>query len=442
MPGKLAQDLDWTFDVLLVEDDAEALEELADIVTLEGWRSHVARSVQEALDLLTSHPEITVIVTDVHLVEANGKTANGIDLISHTQALFPARNLSFVVLSGDPNSLGSSVQSGAVDFLSKPLVDSELIAAIHAAWDSRGRKRSRTELTDFLVEKMQKATAALQEANEQIAQHEVEDSYRRDEDLRQFKADMVRRALNQGAVAPWFEAQIDPKTGDIAGFEPVIRWADSDGTWQSAEEFLENADVSGTRAELDAALRSESLRAMSYFARNGLTGAKITFKASSTLLKTEGSIERILREAELVGLDPNDICFEIPEGPPQNKKAVVENLALMPNRTLRVKIETEMTAFSNLTMLPGMDVQSANIDISGVASFKRNTSDQEIAEALLSLAKAMGIQVIVSGIKTPFELDWAKRQNVFLVQGPEIVPALPSHDALAWAVTQHNERAI
>ncbi|KMW59182.1 hypothetical protein AIOL_004163 [Candidatus Rhodobacter oscarellae] len=146
--------------VLLADDDTDALEELADIVDLEGWKCLTAPDVDKALELIAANPAIKVVVTDVHFVDQAGETSNGLQLVSRAQARFADRGLSFVVLSGDPSALQSSIQIGAVDFLSKPLVAEDLVRAIKQAEASGGEERGNAELASFMIEKAQKAAMA------------------------------------------------------------------------------------------------------------------------------------------------------------------------------------------------------------------------------------------------------------------------------------------
>lgn len=130
--------------VLFVDDDQTALEELNDIVDLEGWESVSANSVETALDLLEQDEDIQIVATDVHFVDPTGKSANGIQFVSRAQARFPERPISYLVLSGDPDAVNSSVQVGAFNFLSKPLYPEDLIDAIKSAAASGGGERENT----------------------------------------------------------------------------------------------------------------------------------------------------------------------------------------------------------------------------------------------------------------------------------------------------------
>lgn len=139
--------------ILFVDDDFTALEELNDIVELEGWGSVSASCVETALDVLEADTDIQIVVTDVHFIDPFGKSANGIQFVSRAQAKFPERPLSYLVLSGDPDAVNSSVQVGAFNFLSKPFVAEDLIDAIKSAAASGGEERKNAGEIYKLVQK-------------------------------------------------------------------------------------------------------------------------------------------------------------------------------------------------------------------------------------------------------------------------------------------------
>lgn len=126
--------------VLVVDDDAEALEEMRDIVDLEGWNAIIADDVDMALEVLEWYPYISVVVTDVHFRDPTGDMSNGTQLISRAKARYPERGIKFILLSGDPDAGKSIEQVGAIEFLSKPLDADLLIAAVKSGAKHDGAK--------------------------------------------------------------------------------------------------------------------------------------------------------------------------------------------------------------------------------------------------------------------------------------------------------------
>jgi len=137
--------------VLLVDDDQAALEELKEIVELEGWEAITATSVDDALSTLTGDPKISVVVSDYHFAQPDGDGANGMQFVSRAQARFAHRDISYIFLSGDPDALRSSLQVGAFKFLSKPLLVDDFILAIQSASESGGGETESANLNQRVI---------------------------------------------------------------------------------------------------------------------------------------------------------------------------------------------------------------------------------------------------------------------------------------------------
>lgn len=58
--------------ILLVDDEEEALLDLAELLEAEGFRCHTASSVKLALQQLTRHPDVALVITDLHMPEESG----------------------------------------------------------------------------------------------------------------------------------------------------------------------------------------------------------------------------------------------------------------------------------------------------------------------------------------------------------------------------------
>ena len=53
--------------VLIVDDDAEVLELIADVVQTLGYHALTARSGPDAIDLLRKNPQVAVLFTDIRM---------------------------------------------------------------------------------------------------------------------------------------------------------------------------------------------------------------------------------------------------------------------------------------------------------------------------------------------------------------------------------------
>lgn len=85
--------------LLLVDDEEDALNELAELLDGEGFRCHTATSVKLALQQLTRHPDIALVITDLNMPEESG-----ISLIKRLRDHTAREYLPVIVCSGQIDS--------------------------------------------------------------------------------------------------------------------------------------------------------------------------------------------------------------------------------------------------------------------------------------------------------------------------------------------------
>ena len=109
--------------VLIVEDDADLREMMAQLISLEGFQAHTVANGREALDYLhrAQHPEL--ILLDLMMPVMDGWE------FRREQRNDPAiADVPVVVLSALDPSRGADI--GAIEFLKKPLDFDRLLALV------------------------------------------------------------------------------------------------------------------------------------------------------------------------------------------------------------------------------------------------------------------------------------------------------------------------
>lgn len=128
------------FIVFIVDDDARMREALTDLLDSLGWRAAAFGSAGEYMAY--PRPDLPAcLILDVELPDING-------LDFQTQ-LADADHPPIVFLTGhgDIPSSVSAIKRGAVDFLTKPFTERDLLAAIRSAVDrDRAARQERAEL--------------------------------------------------------------------------------------------------------------------------------------------------------------------------------------------------------------------------------------------------------------------------------------------------------
>lgn len=110
--------------ILVVED--EAVIRLCTTATLEdaGFRVLEAGNSAEAIEILSQHTGISILMTDVHMPGE----MNGLALVAQVRRDYP--DIRAIVVSGNATAADAST-AGATGFLSKPFLAQTMVQAVN-----------------------------------------------------------------------------------------------------------------------------------------------------------------------------------------------------------------------------------------------------------------------------------------------------------------------
>jgi FixJ family two-component response regulator len=133
--------------VFIVDDDRRIGEALSAL--LSSFDMHAIAFGSAAEYMAYPKPDVPAcLVLDVQLPDINGLDLQG--QLAHGPELGHAPHIVFITGHGDIPSSVRAIKAGAVDFLTKPFQQSDLMRAIHSALAlNREARRSRTELAQL-----------------------------------------------------------------------------------------------------------------------------------------------------------------------------------------------------------------------------------------------------------------------------------------------------
>jgi DNA-binding NtrC family response regulator len=117
--------------LLLVDDDRHVLESMTDWLRSQGLQVDPVRSFAEAVDQLGRKP-YDLLLVDVRLQDGDGH-----DLLEQVRRNYPQTQVILITGYGDPDSAVEALRAGALDYLTKPLIDDELLVSIERAFSQR-----------------------------------------------------------------------------------------------------------------------------------------------------------------------------------------------------------------------------------------------------------------------------------------------------------------
>ncbi len=123
--------------IIVVDDDAQALESTAKILRFEGFEVEAFSSAIEALKVLTeSQQKPDLILSDVRMPEMTG-----LEFLKALQVRHPEIPVVLMTAFGKIEDAVWAMKKGAIDFLSKPFKRNKLLESVSIALKRQGSRR-------------------------------------------------------------------------------------------------------------------------------------------------------------------------------------------------------------------------------------------------------------------------------------------------------------
>jgi len=126
--------------LLLVDDDRQVLESMADWLRDQGLNVDASTGYADALERLRKKSY------DLLLVDVRLQDGDGFDLLEQVRRNYPDSHVILITGYGDADLAVEALRAGASDYLTKPLIDDELLMAIERAFTQRQVIEENTQL--------------------------------------------------------------------------------------------------------------------------------------------------------------------------------------------------------------------------------------------------------------------------------------------------------
>ncbi|WP_235868508.1 putative bifunctional diguanylate cyclase/phosphodiesterase [Vibrio ezurae] len=251
----------------------------------------------------------------------------------------------------------------------------------------------------------------------------------------------LRQAINQNKLEVYYQPIINLENNQITGAEALMRWKDDKLGFVPPDEFIPIAERNGLIHKLGhMALDTACHQAKKWQEIQPLTIA-VNFSAAQ-FRQQDALIESILTVLNNSGLDPCLLDIEITESLLfSNNIETVQILEEIKRIGAHFSIDDFGTGYSALSYLQKFPFSKLKIDRSFLQDMEANPSSQELVNAIIAMAKALGLKVVAEGVETQWDQDYLKTQNCEYAQGYYYSKALSTEDFEA-LLLQHNKDVI
>ncbi len=207
----------------------------------------------------------------------------------------------------------------------------------------------------------------------------------------------MRKSLGNGEFVPFYEPQIDLATGGICGFEVLARWLHPVHGMIMPDKFISIAEETGMIADLSFQIISQAMED----ARDWDHEIAISVNVSPVQLRDATFAQKLLKLFVERRFQPHRLEVEITESALLSDLDAAQSAILsLKNQGVRVALDDFGTGYSSLHHLRAIPFDRIKIDRSFTASIVDNSDSAAIVDAVLSLGRSMGIDVIAEGVET------------------------------------------
>lgn len=242
----------------------------------------------------------------------------------------------------------------------------------------------------------------------------MEDDFNRRNDL----AEILSNVIPNNEIYLQYQPQINVSTGQITGFEALMRIESELIGFIPPSEFIPIAEDSGVINQLGEWALYEACSFNHRLAECGYPNLRVSVNVSTTQLQDSRLIKIIKSIPEKTGMDLKNLEIEITESVLMN--SFEHNLDLINQiKSLGASIALDDfgTGYSSFNYLTQIPIDTLKIDKSFIDGICSNEKDRYIADSIISLAHKMKISVVAEGVEDVEQLKILQHQLCDTLQG-------------------------
>jgi diguanylate cyclase (GGDEF)-like protein len=206
----------------------------------------------------------------------------------------------------------------------------------------------------------------------------------------------LERALRSGQFKMVYQPIVTATTGEVLGYEALVRWDSPEHGAISPAEFIPIAEETGLILDIGYWIARQALKDCRRW-----NGPYVSINLSVRQFLRHNVAERILKYAADANVPPSRIQIELTE------TAIIDdveradyNLKVMRAAGVRVALDDFGTGYSSLVYLNRFAIDCVKIDKSFVDNITRDRQSAMIVASVTKLAASLGMSVVAEGVET------------------------------------------
>ncbi|MGZ4561646.1 MAG: EAL domain-containing protein [Mycobacteriaceae bacterium] len=232
-----------------------------------------------------------------------------------------------------------------------------------------------------------------------------------------------------GEIVVYYQPVVELATQWIVGFEALVRWDHPDRGVVAPAAFLAAAEETGFIHEIGRAVGTTAVQQLATWQQRFPSTEQLSMAvnvSASGLTRPETAAEFADAIAS-TSVNPAQVTLEITETVLlEESDAVLDGLNRLRNLGVKLALDDFGTAFSSLSYLRRFPFDAIKLDVSFTADLPHTPRSTLLVEAMLHLARTLGVSVVAEGIERADQADSLRACGCTLGQGYLYSPPVPA----------------
>jgi len=226
----------------------------------------------------------------------------------------------------------------------------------------------------------------------------------------------LKTAIENRQLQLYFQPQFD-RLRQNTGYEALLRWHHPLLGPVSPAEFIPLAEETGLIVKIGDWVLEQAVATLRGWSEQGFSG-RIAVNVSALQLHDPGFADRLSALLESRGVSARLLELEITETALMHDiELAMTTLNRFRELDLTLAVDDFGTGYSSLAYLKALPVSRIKIDRTFVTGLPDNEQDQALCRTIITMAHAMGCEVIAEGVETEAQASWLALAGCDELQG-------------------------
>jgi diguanylate cyclase (GGDEF)-like protein/PAS domain S-box-containing protein len=228
----------------------------------------------------------------------------------------------------------------------------------------------------------------------------------------------LHHAVENNELVLHYQPKFNALTGKIIGMEALVRWENPKLGLVPPVKFITLAEENGLIIPIGKWVLKNACIQNKLWQDLGHAPMRVAVNLSVRQFEENNLIEVVDEILKETGLQPQYLELEVTETMAmKNMELIVKNLRKLKAMGIHIALDDFGTGYSSLKYLRNIPVDTLKIDRSFINDINSNSSYSTILDAIIDIAKRLGLGIIAEGVETEEQSSFLIDKKCYEMQG-------------------------